>query len=84
MFGKSDRNGKLVAKLLMVCVTLISLTFSIQVNAIRPDAVVGIWMFDEGEGDLAEDSSGNSNGGNITQDKWVERVFGGEGGMVHN
>jgi len=76
MFGKSERSGKLAAKSLVVCVTLISLTFAIQVNAIEPDTIVGIWMFDEGNGDLAGDSSGNGNAGNIVQAKWIDGAFG--------
>lgn len=28
---------------------------------INPENIVGIWLFDEGEGDIAEDSSGNGN-----------------------
>lgn len=37
---------------------------------------VGIWLFDEGKGDVASDSSGNGNDGKITGAKWVEGKFG--------
>ena len=38
--------------------------------------VVGIWRFDEGQGDRAEDSSGKGNHGKILGAKWVEGQFG--------
>ena len=41
------------------------------------DDAVGIWLFDEGKGGVAEDTSGNANDGAITGAKWVEGKFGG-------
>ncbi len=41
------------------------------------DDAVGIWLFDEGEGGTAGDTSGNKNDGEITGAKWVEGKFGG-------
>ncbi len=41
------------------------------------DDAVGIWLFDEGKGGVAEDTSGNGNDGVITGAKWVEGKFGG-------
>ena len=41
------------------------------------DDAVGIWLFDEGKGGVAEDTSGNGNAGAITGAKWVEGKFGG-------
>lgn len=39
--------------------------------------VVGVWLFDEGDGDIAEDSSGNENDGElIGGPEWVEGKFG--------
>jgi hypothetical protein len=38
---------------------------------------VGMWLFDEGKGDIATDSSGNKNDGTLNKDpKWVEGKFG--------
>ena len=38
---------------------------------------VGIWLFDEGKGDIATDSSGNKNDGKLTGGpKWVDGKFG--------
>jgi len=40
---------------------------------IDPGAIVGLWLFDEGEGDVANDSSGNEIEGAIMNDpKWVD------------
>lgn len=41
------------------------------------DDAVGIWLFDEGKGGVAADTSGNGNDGAITGAKWVEGKFGG-------
>ncbi len=38
--------------------------------------VVLIWLFDEGSGKVAKDSSGNNRDGEITGGKWVDGVFG--------
>ena len=44
---------------------------------IDPETIVGMWLFDEGEGDVAEDSSGNSNEMNLDNGvEWVEGKFG--------
>ena len=41
------------------------------------DDAVGIWLFDEGKGGTAADTSGNGNDGTITGAKWAEGKFGG-------
>ena len=41
------------------------------------DDAVGIWLFDEGKGGVAADTSGNENDGAITGAKWAEGKFGG-------
>lgn len=41
------------------------------------DDAVGIWLFDEGKGNTAADTSGNGNDGAITGAKWAEGKFGG-------
>ncbi|MFC1715296.1 LamG-like jellyroll fold domain-containing protein [Candidatus Poribacteria bacterium] len=39
--------------------------------------VAGLWLFDEGEGDIVEDLSGNVNHGKLINDpEWVKGVFG--------
>ena len=41
------------------------------------DDAVGIWLFDEGKGGTAVDTSGNGNDGAISGAKWAEGKFGG-------
>ena len=41
------------------------------------DDAVGIWLFDEGKGNTAADTSGNGNDGAVTGAKWTEGKFGG-------
>jgi len=36
---------------------------------------VGMWIFDEGNGDIAKDSSGNGNDGKINGATWVDGKF---------
>jgi len=44
---------------------------------IDPESIVVMWLFDEGKGDIAEDSSGKGNDGEITNDpKWVAGKIG--------
>jgi len=38
--------------------------------------IVGMWLFDEGDGDTAEDLSGNGNDGTLEGCKWVDGKFG--------
>ena len=44
---------------------------------IDPNRVVGIWLLDEGKGDVAEDASENGHKGTITQGKWEKGKFDG-------
>lgn len=44
---------------------------------IDEEAVVGMWLFEEGRGDIARDSSGKGNNGNISGPvKWTDGKFG--------
>ena len=44
---------------------------------IEPETIIGLWMFDEGEGDVAGDSSENGLDGQIMNDaNWVDGKFG--------
>ena len=50
---------------------------------IDPSKVVGIWLFDDGAGSMAMDSSGNNNHGTIVNAPiWVEGRFGGALGFA--
>jgi hypothetical protein len=62
-----------------ICLSLICvLLFAALSHAeIDPGAIVGAWLFDEGEGDTAKDFSGNGRDGSIVGDaKWVGGKFG--------
>lgn len=43
---------------------------------IAPENFVGVWLLDEGGGDLAEDATGNGNDGVITGAEWIDGKFG--------
>ena len=59
-------------KLFFCIVLVLSLTISYTHAEIDPDRIVGIWLLDEGKGDVAEDASENGREGAITQGKWEE------------
>jgi hypothetical protein len=70
----------IVVRLTIVCVSLmvIGLTFTAQVDAkIDPGTCVGAWLFDEGKGNIAKDSSGKGNDGELKGKlNWVSGKFG--------
>ena len=67
-------------KLALVCISLIiiSLMLTGQSSAkMDPSTCIGMWLFDEGAGKVAEDSSGNGNDGELMNGpKWVDGKFG--------
>ena len=67
-------------KSILVCVSLVFLVVmaaSISNAAIDPGVIEGVWLFDEGSGDVARDSSGNGLHGDIVGGAgWVDGVFG--------
>jgi len=69
-----------MTRLTIVCISfiVISLMFaSLSSAEIDAESIIGMWLFDEGEGDVAEDSSENGNNGTLINDpKWVEGKFG--------
>ncbi len=69
-----------VARLKLLCVSLmvISLMFvGTSTAKIDFETCVGMWLFDEGRGNVAEDSSGTDNNGTIEGGaKWVDGKFG--------
>ena len=64
-------------KLFFCIVLVLSLAISYTHAEIDPDRIVGIWLLDEGKGDVAEDASENGREGAITQGKWEEGKFDG-------
>ncbi len=62
-------------KTIIVCLAIItiSLTFSVQTYAeIDFETARGIWLLDEGKGDVINDISGNENHGELQGGKWVK------------
>lgn len=43
---------------------------------VEPEEIVGIWLLDEDDGDVAEDSSGNEHHGQIQVATWTDGKFG--------
>ncbi|MBI1926301.1 LamG domain-containing protein [Candidatus Poribacteria bacterium] len=69
----------IVTTLTLVCISLILVGISpLQGSAkIDPQNIVGLWLFDDGAGKVAKDSSGNGNDGKFLGDpKWVDGKFG--------
>jgi len=70
-----------MTRLTIICISfiIVSLMFAGQSYAdVDPETIVGIWLFDEGEGDVAIDSSGNGNDGMLNGPEWTnESKFGG-------
>ncbi|MYC75960.1 hypothetical protein F4X10_09370 [Candidatus Poribacteria bacterium] len=63
--------------LLTLCVMCLSLiTVHISTAEIDFSTAVGIWLFDEGKGGVAEDISGEGNDGEVVKSKWVDGKFG--------
>lgn len=66
----------------IVCLILgIAFSFALQlpqvsIAKIDPDTAAGVWLFDEGAGDDAVDSSGKENHGKINGAKWKDGKFG--------
>lgn len=65
---------KLVLASILATITLVFV--GISYAEIDPETAVGIWLFDEGSGDVAEDSSGNGNDGTLEGGpQWVDGMF---------
>lgn len=69
--------------LIVTCIGLIGmgviLTSTSDAATVADDGVLGIWLFDEGNGNKINDSSGNGNDGQLLfggQSKWVDGKFG--------
>ena len=69
-----------VARLSLICISIIVISLMLigqSFAKIDPETCVGIWLFDEGSGTTAKDSSGNKNDGTLKNGpKWVEGKFG--------
>ena len=63
---------------LLLILIVIGLIFTGQSSAkIDSKSIVGVWLFDEGSGKTARDSSGKGNDGELMNNpKWVSGKFG--------
>ena len=63
--------------LVMLCFGII-IVFSLTDidSAIDPESIVGIWLLDEGQGNVIEDTSVNGNDGKIIGAKWTDGKIG--------
>ena len=63
--------------IMYVAIIIILLTPIIVKAEIKPDAIAGMWLFDEGSGNSTKDSSGNGFIGELNGDvKWIDGKFG--------
>ena len=68
-----SKEGNEVKNLAMIIVCVAISMFALSAYAIDPETVVGIWLLDESEGTVVEDSSGNGHDGEIVGSLgWVE------------
>ena len=63
-------------KVLFCAVLVLGLVAGYSHAKIDPDRIVGIWLLDEGNGDVAEDASENGRKGTIVQGNWQAGKFG--------
>lgn len=65
-------------RVLICCLVILSMLFVSNAFAkIDKNSVVGMWLFEEGGGNIAQDSSGKVNNGNIAgPKKWTQGKFG--------
>jgi hypothetical protein len=66
-----------MARLTIISLIVISLLFiDLSYARINPETCVGVWLFNEGKGDVAKDASGNGHDGEIKGNlKWVDGKF---------
>ncbi len=66
-----------MTKTLLYLTLIVTIIFaSLSFAKIDPKSIVGIWLLDEGKGDIAQDTSGNGNDGKIVGAKWTDGKFG--------
>lgn len=65
----------IVIRLIIVCIALV-IVEGISYAKVDPGSIVGVWLLDEGRGDVVKDLSENKNDGKIVGAKWVDGKFG--------
>jgi len=46
------------------------------ITTVSEAKIIALWTFDEGQGKVVKDKSGNGNDGSVTGGKWIDGVFG--------
>ena len=70
-------DNRFFVTILSLVVTLVLATSPYALAKIDPDTVVGMWLFEEGAGDVAKDTSKSGNDGTIAgPKKWRDGKFG--------
>lgn len=63
--------------LVMLCFCIITVFSLTDIDsAIDPESIVGIWLLDEGQGNVIKDTSVNGNDGEIIGAKWTDGKIG--------
>ena len=68
-----------MTRLTIICISFIVISLmltGISSAKIDPKTAAGIWLFDEGNGDVTKDFSGNGNDGKLDGPTWVKGKFG--------
>jgi len=79
-FVKQERNNKMKVRLLLIGVVVL-FVFGLLANSsyanVDPQTCIGMWLFDDGAGEVAKDSSASKNDGTLSNGpKWVDGKFG--------
>jgi len=79
-FVEQERNNKMKARRLSIGVVVlfvVGLFVSSGYARIDPETCIGMWLFDDGDGDVATDSSASKNDGTLMNGaEWVDGKFG--------
>jgi hypothetical protein len=68
-----------IIKVCFICLTMLvigQLATHIGYAKIDPKTIIGMWLLDEGQGEVAKDTSGKGNNGIVVGAEWVEGKFG--------
>lgn len=68
----TQKSGNSIIAAIFLCILMLA---SANYNA-SAQKLVGLWMFDEGKGNVVKDASGNGNDGEVKGAKWVNGKYG--------
>jgi hypothetical protein len=76
---KENYSDMKIVKLTLIFISLVligQLVLPTSHAKIDPQTIVGIWLLDEGKGDIVKDLSKNGDNGKVVDAKWVQGKFG--------